>query len=231
MLRLHGFSTSNYYNVPKLAMLEKGIEFEEVLVYTGAGSAYRPDYLEMSPLGKVPCLQTDEGFISESRCIVEYLEDAYPDVPLFPKSPFQRAKLRELSQIIDLYLELAARRMLPATLMGVDAPEVVKNEVRETILRGITALRSLASFDGFLLGGAFSAVDVSAVLHFPVVSLVATAQFGKDPLADVPRLEAYMERLSERPTLQRVRADAANDGPAFFAHLKKLYGLASNPLE
>ena len=35
MIKLHGFSASNYYNVPKLALLEKGVEFEEVLSYTG----------------------------------------------------------------------------------------------------------------------------------------------------------------------------------------------------
>ena len=51
MIRLHGFSASNYYNVPKLALLEKGIEFEEVLSYSGAGPKYKPEYLDKSPLG------------------------------------------------------------------------------------------------------------------------------------------------------------------------------------
>ena len=71
MLRLHGFSSSNYYNVVKLALLEKGAEFEEVVVYTGAGPDYRPEYLDRSPLGKVPCLETEHGFLTESRCIIE----------------------------------------------------------------------------------------------------------------------------------------------------------------
>ena len=44
MIKLHGFSSSNYYNVPKLAMMEKGIEFEEVLAYTGFGPNYKPEY-------------------------------------------------------------------------------------------------------------------------------------------------------------------------------------------
>ncbi len=67
MLRLHGFSSSNYYNAVKLALLEKGLEFDEVLTYTGADEHHQPEYLEKSPLGKVPCLETDDGFISESR--------------------------------------------------------------------------------------------------------------------------------------------------------------------
>lgn len=81
MLRLHGFSSSNYYNVPKLALLEKGVSFEEVVSYTGVGPKYRPEYLDKSPLGKVPALETDEGFISESRAILEYIERAHPEHP------------------------------------------------------------------------------------------------------------------------------------------------------
>ena len=42
MLKLHGFSASNYFNVPKLALLEKGIEFEEVRSSTGVGPKYNP---------------------------------------------------------------------------------------------------------------------------------------------------------------------------------------------
>ena len=73
MIKLHGFSASNYYNVPKLALLEKGVAFEEVESYTGVGPKYKPEYLDKSPLGKVPALETDEGFISESRAILEYI--------------------------------------------------------------------------------------------------------------------------------------------------------------
>ena len=51
MIKLHGFSASNYYNVPKLALLEKGVEFEEVLSYTGVGPKYKPEYLRQKPLG------------------------------------------------------------------------------------------------------------------------------------------------------------------------------------
>ena len=106
MLKLHGFSASNYYNVPKLAFLEKGVEFEEVLSYTGVGPKYRPEYLDKSPLGKVPALETPEGFISESRAILVYIEAAYPQTPLLPSSAFGQAKVQELSQFIELYLSL-----------------------------------------------------------------------------------------------------------------------------
>ncbi len=224
MLRLHGFSASNYYNAAKLALLEKNLAFEEVTVYTGAGPSYRPDYLDMSPLGKVPCLQTEQGFISESRCIIDYLEDAHPESPLYPEPPFERAKLRELTQVIDLYLELAARRLLPQALMGTDAPEPLKLEVRAVVDKGVIALQKLAHFDAHLLGEPFTAADISAEMHFPIVTLICKAIFGDDPLAKVPGLPGYRERLEERPCVQRVRKDSQANMPDFFAHLKAHYG-------
>ena len=96
MIKLHGFSASNYYNVPKLALLEKGVAFEEVESYTGVGPKYKPEYLDKSPLGKVPALETDEGFISESRAILEYIERAYPQHSLLPATPFRYHRLRLL---------------------------------------------------------------------------------------------------------------------------------------
>lgn len=225
MLVLHGFSSSNYYNIVKLALLEKGVPFEEKAVYTGAGEKYRPDYLDSSPLGKVPALQTDEGFITESRCIVDYIERAYPQQPLYPSSPFAIGKLNELTQIVDLYLELAARRVLPNFFARKPPPENIARDVRATLEKGAKAIAKLGRFDGYILGGdRFTAADVAATIHFPAVSSIAKTVLGGDPLADVPGLSAYLARMEQRPTVQRVRTDQAADRPKFFAHLQQLYG-------
>jgi glutathione S-transferase len=226
MLKLHGFSASNYYNVAKLALLEKGLEFEEVLVYTGAGEDYRPDYLDKSPLGKVPCLETDEGFLTESRCIVDYLERVHPQPALYPQGAFARAKLLELTQIIDLYLELPARRLLPNFFTRTPPADAVAAEVRDVISKGCGALAKLARFERFLLGDRFTAADVSGVLHFPIVRMITTQVLGCDPLAGVEGLEGYLARLEERPTVQKVRSDQEAAFPGFVAHLREHYGLA-----
>ena len=227
MLKLHGFSASNYYNVAKLALLEKGLDFEEVLVYTSAGEKYRPDYLDMSPLGKVPCLETDEGFLTESRCIVDYLERAHPQPALYPEGAFARAKLLELTQIIDLYLELSARRVLPNFFTRTPPADAVAAEVRDVISKGCAALSKLASFDRFLLGDQFTAADVSGVLHFPIVRMLTTQVLDCDPLAGVAGLEGYLARLEERPSVQKVRVDQEAAFPGFIAHLREHYGISA----
>lgn len=224
MIRLHGFSASNYYNVPKLALLEKGIEFEEVLSYTGVGPKYKPEYLDKSPLGKVPALETPEGFISESRAILEYIERAYPEQPLLPATPFGVAKVQELSQFIELYFELVARRLIPNMLMGTPPDPVVLKEVEASLNKAVAALPKLSDFENYAYGDQFTLADIAAILNLPIVRNVGKAFMGRDPLSEVPGLDAYCKRMEERPQVKKVRADAAADRPQFMAHLKALYG-------
>ena len=75
MPTLHGFSYSNYYNMPKHALLYKGVNFQEDLVYPSAEG-----YNKLSPALKVPSLTTDDGqCLSEAAVLCEYIEDVYPD--------------------------------------------------------------------------------------------------------------------------------------------------------
>ncbi|MFL1406543.1 glutathione S-transferase family protein [Marinobacter sp. M1N3S26] len=224
MLKLHGFSASNYYNVPKLALLEKGIEFEEVLSYTGVGPKYKPEYLDKSPMGKVPALETDEGFISESRAILDFIERAYPEPSLLPASPFDIAKVQELSQFIELYFELVARRLIPNLLTGSTPDPVVLKEVESSLDKAAAALPKLSTFEPFAYGNQFTLADIAAILNLPIVRNVGKAFLDRDPLSDVPGLDAYCARMEERPHVKKVRADAAADRPQFMAHLKALYG-------
>lgn len=224
MLVLHGFSSSNYYNVVKLVLLEKQLPFEERLVYTGAGDAYRPDYLTQSPIGKVPCLETSEGPLTESRCIVDYLERTYPERPLYPSTPFAIAKQNELAQVIELYLELAVRPLIPNMVTGKPPPEFIARSTRANLSKGVRALTQLARFDGYILGGEqLTVADVMAVVHLPTISGIAKAVLGEDPLEGVDGLAGYLGRLGQRATVQRVRADRKADMPGFYAHLQQLF--------
>lgn len=225
MIKLHGFATSNYYNVAKLALLEKNIEFEEVLTYTGVGPDYNPEYLDKSPMGKVPAIETEEGCISESRAILEYIERAFPQRPLLPATPFDIAKVHELSQFIELYFELVARRLIPNLLGGTKPDPAVLKEVEENLSKAVLALPRLSTFEHFAYGDQFTLADIAAILNLPIVRNVGKAFLGRDLLSEVPGLDDYSMRMEERPHVKTIRADAAADNPGFMAHLKKLYGI------
>jgi glutathione S-transferase len=96
VLKLHGFTVSNYFNMVKMALIEKGIDFEFVDVRPNQEG----NFLAKSPMGKVPCLETDDGFISETNVIFEYLEDLGQGVALLPASAYEKAKVRELVKVL-----------------------------------------------------------------------------------------------------------------------------------
>jgi len=82
-------------------------------------------YLAKSPMGKVPCLVTERGPITETHAILDYLEDLQPEPPLLPSDPFERAKVRELVQALELYVELVARKGI-GSIFGREVPEHIK---------------------------------------------------------------------------------------------------------
>jgi len=126
MLTLHGFAFSNYHNIVKHALMHKGIPFEEHIVYPGT-----PELLAVNPAGKVPAMTTEDGTpLAESSVLVDYLEDAYPAVPLYPAEPEARARVRQLMKVSELYLDLPSRRLLPAVLGNAAIDQAVKDEVR-----------------------------------------------------------------------------------------------------
>lgn len=200
MLTLCGFSASNYYNKVKLALLEKGIPFQEELVWVGQTDR------AASPLGKVPYLKTDEGPLCESTVILEYLEAKYPQHPLLPADPFAAAKARELLRFIELHLELVARNLYPEAFFGGKISDAAKEKTAQQLEKNVAAFATLASFPSFIGSAEFTLADVGAAVHLPLVSSASKIIYGKDVLADLP-VRDYLRRIGERPAVQKVNAD------------------------
>jgi glutathione S-transferase len=215
MLRLHGFASSNYYNVVKLVLIEKGLAFEEVIAYPPADEAYR----SKNPTGKFPCLETEDGsLLGESKVILNYLEEAYPQVPLLPPDPLGRARVRELMEIVDLYLELPARRLYPEALFDQKVSDEVKEEVRAELERGVAGLRERARFEPYIAGPELTLADFGAAIHLPLVSITTKAIYGEDLLEAFQAVRRHREMMGERPSMKRVKAERREDVPRFARH-------------
>ena len=100
-----------------------------------------------SLMGKVPCIETSDGFSSESSAIMEYLKYVHTQNPLMPSSAFAKAKVREINKVLELYIELAAKRHLGSVFFGAPRNEAAVEEVRPLIEQGLGALKSLGSFN------------------------------------------------------------------------------------
>ena len=206
MLTLHGFALSNYYNKVKLALLEKGIPFEEAYVGTKSTD---PAVLACSPLGKIPFLGTEQGGLCESQVILEYLEDAYPQPPLLPADPYARAKVRELVTFLDWHLEMAARQLYGAAFFGAPAlSESNSARIRREVEHRIAGFQRLAKFSPYVAGDAFTMADCAAFTNLPVVGMATKAIYGEDLLiAAGVDYKPYLKFIGERASAQKVSAD------------------------
>lgn len=202
MLKLCGFSASNYYNKVKLALLEKNIAFEEMLVWADRS----PALLEQSPLGKIPYMETSQGVMCESAVMLEYIESTYPQNPLLPADPFAAAKVRELIVFMELHLELVARELFPQAFFGGTVTDETKVRAQKLLKRGANAFGKLAKFGPYIAGDEFTLADCVAAVHLPLVSLASKAIYGEDVLAELP-VRDYMKLMNERATFQKVNAD------------------------
>ena len=204
MLKLCGFHVSNYHNKVRIALLEKGVEFDED---PGCRPSQKDEFLARSPMGKVPFLEVDGTTLSESQAICEYLEEAYPQKPLYPREPLARAKVRELITVIELHVELVARRLYRQAFFGGSVSDEVKQATEKDLEKGLRALRKLASFDPYIAGAELTLADCAAFVHLPLVSLSTRIVYGRDFLEDLPQLKGYLKMLGGRPAFARVNED------------------------
>lgn len=203
MLKLHGFRVSNYHNKVLIALLEKGVPYEEDATVRPSQDAA---YVALSPMGKVPWAEIDGVRLCESSAILEYLEDAYPEKPLLPKAPLARAKVRELTTVIELHMELVARRLYGGVFFGGTLSDSAKAAVEKDLARGVRAFAALAKFEPFVAGAELSIADCAAACHLPLVSLATKLAFGRDALEGIAQVKPYLKMLNERPAFAQVNA-------------------------
>lgn len=114
MLTLYQFEGSPYSWKVRIALAEKGIPWKPIVPRNREAD---PDFRRLTPIGKVPVLVTEDGTaVCESTIILEYLDERYPDPPLLPGHPADRARARMVEEIADQYLAPALRTMLLSRL-------------------------------------------------------------------------------------------------------------------
>jgi glutathione S-transferase len=204
MITLYGWAISNYYNKVKFTLLEKGIPFNEEMVIPSQDQ----EMLQRSPLGKIPFIKSEDGYVSESQAIIEYLEDAFPANALYPASPYQRAKCREFIQHLELNVELIARRLYGEAIFGNPTTQEVKDEVKTKVESGLIGLNRMIKLEPYMMGADFTFADVVAWPHLQLIGFATQKIYGADLVIEhIPGIQAYIERVESRPHAQTVSAD------------------------
>ncbi|OQS32746.1 glutathione S-transferase family protein [Chromobacterium haemolyticum] len=199
MIKLYGAALSPYYNKVKIALLEKGVNFQEILT----APSQQEELLAKSPMGKIPFIEVGGHAMAESSVILEWLEDAYPTASLLPPTPNGRAHARQLSAMLDLYVLLPALPLYRHWLFGSPLEAGGIDAARQQITRGVAACAQLLDYGPWACGEDFSSADISAACILPALEQMSKALLGEDVTAAFPDREAYLQRLSARRSVNR----------------------------
>ena len=182
----------------QIAALEKGLDFDLVMVAYESQRGYdpkHPEVLRINPKRQVPVLVHGALEIFDSTQIFEYLEDLQPDPPLWPRDPQARARARLLEHRSDeVYFPHVIRLMgLQESLQDEAAVAAI-----EAATRYYTQMEALLAAGDWLVGS-YSFADIA----FYMAALFGERQ-GAPLTAATPRLLAWRERMTQRPAVRAV---------------------------
>ena len=181
MITLYDADRCPYCARVRIVLAEKGIEYETVAIDLDD----RPAWIyEKNPLGRVPVLEEDAFVLPESAVIDEYLEERYPDPPLWPADAAERAFGRLLVFRFDQLSK-------PYYALRRD-----EDGAGERLASELAKLNAVLDARPYLSGREFGLADVAYV---PWI-LRARDRMGVD-VTSFPALGEWLERLSARPSI------------------------------
>ena len=207
MLELYHAGLTACSKKVRLCLREKGLDYVGHYMELGKFDQHDPDYLKLNPNGLVPTLVHDGAAIIESAVINEYLDDVFPDVPLRPADPVERARARLWGKLADEALGpnmvvafsgssnigMAARELAAADIDGVldRIPLTERRNVIAKISRGggftdddFAAAREKA---GFIVRRVEQALEAGPYLAGSTYSLA--------DINMIPFMDRYRERV------------------------------------
>jgi len=208
MRKLYHYRNNIWTVCVRLALAEKGLDYEMVNVDLFAGEQFKPEFLALNPYHKVPLLDDGGVAVPESWIINEYLEDHYPSPPLLPRDTAERARARVLvdfanrfffPHVYDLLIELVAKPRVPA--LGAPLPDAVA-KAKEALPPALERLdRELDGRDFF--AGAFSLVDCEVI---PFAAGLSDIDMGIP--VEYPNLRRWLDAARARPSYQTAEVDS-----------------------
>jgi glutathione S-transferase len=202
---LYGPSFSTYTRTARLALEEKGADYElrPVNIMTGEGRA--PEHARRHPFGKVPSFEHDGFSLYETTAITRYVDHVFPGPALQPSDPRQAARMDQIIAVIDAYAYAAVvgklvwqRLIVP--MQGGQGDESVVQSAMATVGLCLSEFERLKGSQPFLAGPDVSLADCFLAPIFAYLTMTPDAE---GLLRSTPGLRQWWDRVSERPSMQR----------------------------
>lgn len=208
MITLFDYPASPNSRKVRIVLAEKGIPHERQIIDISKGEQRSTEYLRVNPHGKVPALrdivENEDGtkreiLVYDSTIINEYLEEAYPERPIFPKSPADRAMARLLEDWADNLLTEPVG-VLYAQFVFTSESRRSASKIEAARMRTLELLKRveviLHDRRQYLLGD-YSIADAALT-----PSMAYAMQFGVPVAARMPKVYEWYVRLKNRPSFE-----------------------------
>ncbi len=201
MPKVYGINLSPFVRKVRVALAEKNIAYEQDPVLPFGP---RPEFMQISPLGKIPVYEDDGFTIPDSSVIIAYLERTQPQPPLYPSGPRDCARALFLEEYADTRLlergqPIFFERVVQPRFMNKPTDtERVEKAIQEDLPPVLDYLESQVSGGDAIIAGRFSVADIAIASLF--VNL-KHAGFRVDA-SRWPKLAAYLEAVHARPSFK-----------------------------
>jgi glutathione S-transferase len=204
---IHGPAYSTYARTCRLALEEKGVDYDLVEVDILSGANQAPEHLARHPFGKVPAFEHDGLELYETDAITRYVNDAFPGTDLVPADAAGRARMAQAINIIGSYaypamiLQIFVQRAV-VPMKGGTADEGAIAAAMPQAETCVAALEKLIDGNAYLAGDRLSLADL---LLIPVYDYFAQIPEGQKTLAKGPNLQRWWDTVRTRPSVQKTR--------------------------
>lgn len=193
MIKLYSFPPSTNSRKVRIALLEKGLEFQRINVDLSKREQKNPEYLKIHPFGQIPALD-DEGFIVyDSTVINEYLEDEYPYPSLMPKDSEGRARARLMEDFRDTHFNPYFVHLIQEMRKPEGERDTQRiDNARTEITKAFDRIEAELQGNEYLVGS-FSLADIAFMSNIELLDRFAIpldANIYKNTVAWIARLKA-----------------------------------------
>ena len=199
---LYGASYSVYVRAVQLALIEKGVGYQQVEVDVFAADGPSPEHRARHPFSKIPAFDHNGFELYETGAITRYIDEAFAGPPLQPSTPRERARMNQVIGILDSY---AYRTLVwDIYVERVSKPREGKAtdeaRVAAALPHAERCLRALAALQGaWLAGDALTLADLHAA---PMFAYFVRAPEAAALLDREPGLRGWWERIAARRSMQ-----------------------------